>query len=681
MSLTIKHQVLCSLLWNINTSQRLDKVNIIVEFVETTYNMKMDKTELPKIDNFVKLFEGKMNIVRSSVTKFQSRFSDFMDSNMDITLPNRGAKCKSYEDLGLKSKKNRLSLTLSSSSKEEVSDTFKEMLKRGNQPKEAMQIADILPTASPKRLKRIVKSIPTPISESEFTEEEAIALMIELGISRNKYLILRKALIGKGLKVLPSYTALQEKKKSILPSPINVTDTKACIELSSLLENTASRIVSDFSTDQVKKINNCDLVLMCKWGCDGLSALSEYKQPSGSQNTTAYKSVFMASLVPLRIRSYFLGASSSTSCEKTFEDIWINSTPGSKTFCRPISFEYIKESKHETKKLVEYIKTEIGKLEPISFEMEGCYFNISFQMSLTMIDGKVSNAINDTGSFWKCSICGETKSQFSDISKERTINEDVLNFGISPLHARIRFLEHFLHIAYDLKYRSMPENENKPVRKNEELQTMRASEKIRIQEEFKNKTGLKIDKPLPSCGSTNDGNTARRFFNDIETTSEITGINKELLRRINIILMALNSKHKINATKFGIYSQEITNLLLKLYPWKELTPTVHKVLCHGQIIIEYNILSLGELTEEAQEARNRDFKHAQLFNSRKCSRLSENEDIFNNLMLSSDPVLSSMRKRWICYNTMSSENREEFKDFLYLLDMYQDVTDYFVEIK
>ena len=124
---------------------------------------------------------------------------------------------------------------------------------------------------------------------------------------------------------------------------------------------------------------------------------------------------------------------------------------------------------------------------------------------------------------------------------------------------------------------------------------------------------------------------------------------------------------------------DLGNIHLKFL--KELTPTVHKVLCHGQIIIESNILPLGELTEEAQEARNRDFKHVQLFSSRKCSRQSQNEDIFNSLLLSSDPVLSTMRKRWICYETLSSQNKEDLKDLYYLLDMYTDMTDYFIENK
>jgi len=53
-------------------------------------------------------------------------------------------------------------------------------------------------------------------------------------------------------------------------------------------------------------------------------------------------------------------------------------------------------------------------------------------------------------------------------------------------------------------------------------------------------------------------------------------------------------------------------------------------------------LSIGNLTQEAQEAHNKDFKKYCENNSRKFSR--EITDIFNFFLLSSDPVISSKRK-------------------------------------
>lgn len=172
-----------------------------------------------------------------------------------------------------------------------------------------------------------------------------------------------------------------------------------------------------------------DVVLICIWGCDDISALPEYKQASGCK-MEGFKSVFMASVVQ---------------------------------------------------------------------------------------------------SNWRCY---EIKSQFSDIDKTRAIN-DYLSFEISPLHARIKFMDHFLHIAYDLNYGSVPENQNKP--SNEELKAHWTSEKSRIQAEFKTLTGLNIVKPL-STG-------------DFEMRSNITGINKDLLEKINILLIAINSKHKVEISK------------------------------------------------------------------------------------------------------------------------------------
>ncbi|EFN76000.1 hypothetical protein EAI_13214, partial [Harpegnathos saltator] len=41
-----------------------------------------------------------------------------------------------------------------------------------------------------------------------------------------------------------------------------------------------------------------------------------------------------------------------------------------------------------------------------------------------------------------------------------------------------------------------------------------------VQEDFKNKMGLTIDVPKQGSGTTNDGNTARRFFVNSKLSSE-----------------------------------------------------------------------------------------------------------------------------------------------------------------
>ena len=51
------------------------------------------------------------------------------------------------------------------------------------------------------------------------------------------------------------------------------------------------------------------------------------------------------------------------------------------------------------------------------------------------------------------------------------------------------------------------------------------------------------------------------------------------------------------------------------------------------------------LFEEAQEARNKDYKEYRLNRSRKLSRISTNEDVMHHLLTSSDPYINSLRKQ------------------------------------
>ena len=72
--------------------------------------------------------------------------------------------------------------------------------------------------------------------------------------------------------------------------------------------------------------------------------------------------------------------------------------------------------------------------------------------------------------------------------------------------------------------------------------------------------------------------------------------------------------------------------------------TVHKILLHGADVIRYFHFAIGQLSEEAAEARNKDFKRFRLSNTRKCSRVLTNEDIMHKLLISSDPFITYLRR-------------------------------------
>ena len=96
------------------------------------------------------------------------------------------------------------------------------------------------------------------------------------------------------------------------------------------------------------------------------------------------------------------------------------------------------------------------------------------------------------------------------------------------LHAWIRFFECLLHLSYKLplkKWQARGEEDKKIV----------AATKKNIQTRFKKELGLIIDHPKPGFGSTNDGNTARRFFESYELSAAIIGIDKDLINSVNQI--------------------------------------------------------------------------------------------------------------------------------------------------
>jgi hypothetical protein len=171
-----------------------------------------------------------------------------------------------------------------------------------------------------------------------------------------------------------------------------------------------------------------------------------------------------------------------------------------------------------------------------------------------------------------------------------------------------------LHIAYNLSFK-------KGIVREQADKTAKLGTKRRIQEDFRAKMGLIVDVVKQGSGTTNDGNTARKFFEDPKLTAEITGLDENLIYSFSVILQVVASGEQINITRFRKYAKDTTSCYVDLYGWYNMSPTVHKLLIHGADIIENAVLPIGQLSEEAQEARNKDIKRLRECHSRKCSRM------------------------------------------------------------
>jgi len=186
------------------------------------------------------------------------------------------------------------------------------------------------------------------------------------------------------------------------------------------------------------------------------------------------------------------------------------------------------------------------------------------------------------------------------------------------------------------------------------LQTWRVSDKKnneifiknkeRIQSEFRVKLGLIVDRVKTGYGTSNDGNTARKFFRNPEISADITKIDVNLIRNFAIILAILSSCHKINVLTFKTLLKKTFNLYVEKYPWYYMPVTVHKILIHACDVIEQNNIPVGYLSEEALEARHKEIRKYRLNHSRKSSREASNKDVLKRLLLSSEPLITFNRK-------------------------------------
>lgn len=80
-------------------------------------------------------------------------------------------------------------------------------------------------------------------------------------------------------------------------------------------------------------------------------------------------------------------------------------------------------------------------------------------------------------------------------------------------------------------------------------------------------TGLLLDVVKPGCGTTNDGNTSRRFFKDPKLSSEVTGLDENLINRFRVILIALSSGLDVDTKKFQEFAYQTADLYKSQYDW------------------------------------------------------------------------------------------------------------------
>jgi hypothetical protein len=92
---------------------------------------------------------------------------------------------------------------------------------------------------------------------------------------------------------------------------------------------------------------------------------------------------FFSSLVPLQLFN-----------EDDGNVIWKNPRPSSTWYCRPIRFHFVKETETLINRQIDEIKEEIANLTKPTCSVGETIATVKYDMHMTMIDGKVCNAVS-----------------------------------------------------------------------------------------------------------------------------------------------------------------------------------------------------------------------------------------------------------------------------------------------
>ena len=467
----------------------------------------------------------------------------------------------------------------------------------------------------------------------KMSAEEAFSILLETGSSKFQYQVYHTESPSR----FPSYSVIGAVKKTCSPPAefIEETGSKIKVKLQALLENTVNRIIKITDVEISKyldsnELDSTELVLLSSWGMDGSTGYSQYHQalPEGCKDDS---DVFSSTLTPIRLYVH----------NNQKQILWFNPMPQSIRFCRPIILEFIKESKEIILATKQELDKEMGELAPVEVELSnGKSILVDFDFVLSMIDGKVLTYITGNSSMSNCPICGATPNIMHSAEKlddSFISHEGALYYGISPLHAWIRFLECLLHISYRMDVKKW--------RIEKPLRPLYDKRKKYVQVQLYEKFGVRVDQPSSGgAGTSTTGNICRRVFSNPKLLSSVPGIDEELVMRFRNILITINCQEAINPEKFDIYCKETYRLYLQMYSWYKIPATIHKVLAHAGQIIMHSPAPLGTLAEEAAESQHKQLKKYRTHHARKRSRLDNSHDVFIRAMNESDPFISSI---WI----------------------------------
>lgn len=625
-------------IWSSNNRSEDALIKHILEKINKK-NLKEAQIRLITIQvkDFIKYIKKHMPSCNRSMNQFKKRHSKWIAGNEVIEInepyvsPDKiGRPSLSYENAGSRLKR-KIASELALESEHSTPLLIHAATVSAKKSKDSAMAFVLQKAGGSDNISEVKKKL-TAVSPTPISADSALAFLIENGLTKQQYINIKKLSKEHGCDIYPSYSKIVESKLKCRPNGILCSETKVQVSLQNVLDHTAYRILTmqEDVFESFADVTHCKLIF--SYGFDGSTGHSLYKQRFELDDSSALdNSLFVTTIIPLKL------------IDELQRVIWVNKTPQSVRFCRPLKIEFVKESTALILKERENLDNQTQNLQDYVYRFKTQEISVQYNGHLTLIDGKILNILTGTNSCQSCPICGAKPTQLLNTkdfnSKVFNVKPDSLQYGLSPLHAWIRFFDFVLRLSYRLELKKWHV-------KGDDDKAQLESRKQMIQKKCWEEMSLNVDKPKPNgSGNSNDGNTARRAFSNSILLSSILGIEHELLHRFHTILIAISCEYAVNSEKFKDFCANTFRMYMENYSWYPMSPTVHKVVVHGYKIMDSCIVPVGFLGENASEARNKLYKSDRRSHARKCSRLENITDVFNRAMDSSDPLLSTLSSK------------------------------------
>ncbi|KAL0103493.1 hypothetical protein PUN28_017622 [Cardiocondyla obscurior] len=239
-SFTIPHKVLCDFLFNNSDATETDLLQHLINVYKI--DPKLHSAVKDKLHNgYIKNFRAKLKNAMYQRKAFDKKYKKWLEIN--------NYSEKEIEEAFLQSLRN--------AGKRKLTNVINQLLRQDDTTKNNENDPCIIP----------------------YTADEAVALIEDAKLTKYQYECIRINAAQRNANIYPLYKNLSFAKKECYPESIIITEKGASVDLQSLINHTTKRLIKQPNI-LLPPISNriIELELILKWGCDGSSDQSEYKQ-------------------------------------------------------------------------------------------------------------------------------------------------------------------------------------------------------------------------------------------------------------------------------------------------------------------------------------------------------------------------------------------------------------------